>query len=108
MDEYNFDGLTIFGLRELARELGIKSPTTKNQAELKKLIKLAKYDNLPEKYRCNNKKGRPLKDNVVLKVTSDISPLLKIFYEEVVEIEKRLLRLKEKIKRYITRYIFFY
>lgn len=67
--ELNIDDLGVYELRELARKLGVKSPTTKKIAQLKAEIKMIQTGQM--KGVSTNKIGRPPKS--LMRQTGDIS-----------------------------------
>lgn len=67
--ELNIDELGVYELRELARKLGVKSPTTKKIAQLKQEIKMIQSGQM--KGVSTNKIGRPPKS--MIRQSSDLS-----------------------------------
>lgn len=94
----NFENLTIYDLRVLARELHIKSPTTKNRALLIKLINLAINCKLPTTETDKKNKGRPAKSRMLINVTGS-KPLLEKLLIEINLIQNKLEQLKNEITK---------
>lgn len=98
----NFENYTIYELRNYARQIGVKSPTTKKRQDLLcEIEKINKGEIIP---LTNNKKGRPCK-NVNKSVLSDSGfkrvvcvdeEELKSILAEIKTLQKRLLLILDK------------
>lgn len=98
----NFENYTIYELRNYARQVGVKSPTTKKRQDLLcEIEKINKGEIIP---LTNNKKGRPCK-NVNKSVLSDSGfkrvvcvdeEELKSILAEIKMLHKRLLLILDK------------
>lgn len=98
----NFENYTIYELRNYARQIGVKSPTTKKRQDL--LCEIEKINNGEIIPFTNNKKGRPCK-NVNKSVLSDSGfkrvvcvdeEELKSILAEIKMLHKRLLLILDK------------
>ena len=98
MNNLNFENLTIHELRVLARELKIKSPTSKRRKELIYLINLAQVNQLPDSETNNSKKGRPYKSRLAINVV-DSRPLFIGFLNEIHNIQNKLKKLEKEIRK---------
>ncbi len=99
--EFNIDELGVYELRELARKLGVKSPTTKKIAQLKEEIGLIQSGRM--KGVSTNKIGRPPKsmtrqagDIAAFFIPQDIAQVIhernKNFSDEEVNLKKLMFK----------------
>lgn len=109
--ELNIDELGVYELRELARKLGVKSPTTKKIAQLKQEIKMIQSGQM--KGISTNKIGRPPKSMIrqsgdlsAYFIPQDIAQIInergKNFSEEELNLKK--LMFKSNVQTYEDNY----